>query len=81
MNTDGLTLSDFLGTLGNAYGAYANANATTDAAKTNQQTAAIQAATAAQNAAASNNIKTYIVYGIIGVVGLLMVVFLFKKLK
>lgn len=78
---DGLTLGDFVGALSGGYQAYVNGQATSDTAKANQATAASQAALAAQNAAASNNVKTYIVYGLIGIVGLLMVVFIFKKLK
>ncbi len=78
---DDFNLSDFLNAGAGVYTGIVNANATTDAAKINQQTAALTAATAAQNAAASAQTKTYIVYGVLGLFGLLIVAFVIKKLK
>lgn len=78
---DGFSLSDFLSTAGNAYSAYTNGRATTDAAKLNQATAAQTAALVAQNAASHAQLKTYLIYGFIAVAGLFAVALLFKSLK
>lgn len=76
-----MELSDFLSGAGNIYGAYAG----TKVAEANAQTAAAQAAAqqaaAAGQGAMTQRTKTIILYAVGGVIALVLVVFLIKKLK
>jgi len=76
-----MELSDFINGAGNLYGAYAGTKVAEANAETAQAQAKAAAAQAAGQGAMTARTKTIIIYAVGGLIALVLVVFLIKKLK
>lgn len=78
---DGFSLSDFISGAGSAYTSYINADSAADVAKINQQTAAATAQAQAGVTASNEQLKTYAIYGALGLFAVILIAFVIKLLR
>lgn len=76
-----MELSDFLGQAGSLYTAYTTQQTTEDAAKIQQAKAAEEAARTQGQFAITARTKTILLYSIGGIVAVILLLFVIKKLK